>query len=69
MTLGVSSSFSDKSMNLHDRASVESVQVYISYYLQKQDGETFKSSQLKPITFNVFTYLQKVDINVFMLYC
>ena len=29
MTLGVSSSFSDKSINLYDRASVESVQMYI----------------------------------------
>ena len=67
MTLGVSSSFSDKSINLHDRASVESVQVYIMQ-LPTKARRNFLQLTIKT---NYFQYIymrcQQVDINGVML--
>ena len=50
MTLGVSSSFSDNSINLYDRASVESVQMYIMLLPTKA-----REYRLQFTKINVFT--------------
>ena len=51
MTLGVSSSFSDNSINLYDRASVESVQMYIMLLPTKA-----REYRLQFTKINVFTW-------------